>query len=212
LLQALIRRSLPALGIAAAAVCFLSPIRNPDLWWHLNAARLIHESGLPRTEVFSHALFGQPWLDFEWLTQLLYGAVHAVAGFPGLMALRLILLMGVVAALLRLLSLHGIGAAGRGLAALTLGCALFPFADLRPDNFSLLFFSALLLWAEGRRLGRFRLGRLVAAAIFSLFALWANLHLGLIYGLLLLGMFAAGAALDAALPWISSTEIGRAHV
>ena len=195
------KKYLPWLGLSAAAGAFIFPIHNPDLWWHLGAARFMAQEGrLPRADFLSHTMAGAPWLDFEWLAQLLYRAVFSAAGCGGLVALRALLMLLTVGAVLRLLRLHGAGPAGRGLAALLLAAALFPFADLRPDNFSLLFFAVLNLGLEARRLERIRLDCRVALAVVGLFALWADLHLGLVFGLVLAACYAAGEAAEALLP------------
>jgi len=206
--RSLLVRSLPWLGLLAAAGAFLSPIRNPDLYWHLSAAEhIIREGRLPRLDWLSHTCAGCPWRDFEWLAQLLYRAVHAAAGCGGLVALRAALMLSVLVVAMRLLRLYGAGPSGRGLAALLLGAALFPFSDLRPDNFSLLFFALLLLALEARRLELLEFCGLAVLAVPAFFALWANLHLGLAFGLALAACYAGGEAADALLPWI----YGKGH-
>ena len=67
---------------AAAAACALLPFANPDLFWHLNAARRIVETGaIPRADWLSYTRAGAPWVDFEWLSQLLWlGAFRGAAG------------------------------------------------------------------------------------------------------------------------------------
>src|SRR5687767_7894072 len=48
---------------------------DPDLWWHLAAGReMIHRRAFLTTDIFSHTLAGTPWINFEWLSQVvLYG-------------------------------------------------------------------------------------------------------------------------------------------
>src|SRR5436190_1204712 len=81
---------------AGAAVCLALPlalpIYNPDLYWHLSAGKRIFETrAIPTADWLSATRAGTPWIDFEWLTQLLYYGVHAAAGFAGLWALKVAL-------------------------------------------------------------------------------------------------------------------------
>ena len=184
------------IGFAA----FQFPIENPDLWWHLSAGREIAGRwALPRFDFLSHTLPGTKWVDFEWGTQLVYYGLHSLGGFAALYAWRLLLLGVMVAAQLRLLALYGASPAARALGALLTCSAFIPISDLRPDNASLAFFSWLLLRLERRRLGEKLRPRDHAAAA-AAFAVWANLHLGFLYGILLQGLYAAAAAAEALLP------------
>ncbi|MBI2362049.1 MAG: hypothetical protein HYV15_01515, partial [Elusimicrobia bacterium] len=51
------------LFVFAAAVC-ASPLVDPDMWWHLAAARL--PAFPPTAEAWSHSIPGAAWVDFEW--------------------------------------------------------------------------------------------------------------------------------------------------
>lgn len=183
-------------AVILALSCFIGPIRNPDLWWHLSAGRrIVAQHAVPRADFLSHTRSGCAWVDFEWIPQLIYLAVHHAAGYQGLIVLRLLLMAGVLACSLTLLSLYGAGPYAQAGLIVAEACALFPYGDLRPDNFSLLLFALLLLGLEAWRLGRLKLdARRGAASAGLLFAVWANVHLGLLYGLFLLGLYAAEAA------------------
>ena len=71
--------------LLAAAVLslpvLLYPMANPDIFWHLQAAKMIVSSGaLPQSDFFSFSLLGTPWVNFEWLIQLIYYGFHQAAG------------------------------------------------------------------------------------------------------------------------------------
>lgn len=193
---------LPA-GFLLGLSCFVFPLQNPDLWWHLSAGRwMAAHRALPRVDFLSHTLAGAKWVDFEWGAQLIYYGVHSNFGLLGLLALKLTVLGAMVWTSLRLLTLYGVPAEARGLGALLLCAAIVPLADIRPDNFSLLFFNLVFLRLEARRLGVAPFTRRTYAAAVLLFALWANLHLAFLYGLLLIGLYAAAEAVLALLPLI----------
>jgi len=177
---------------------FLAPVSNPDVYWHLSAGRYIVEhQALPSADFLSHTMGGSPWIDFEWLTQLIYYGLYAAWGFAGLIALRVLLFGGLFWIFLRVLKLYGAGHIASGLAALSLALLLLPTADVRPDNFSLLFFSLILYRLEAARLSQDRSRPRDYLFCSLLFCLWANIHMGFIYGLVLILFYGHGALLAA---------------
>ena len=186
-------RLVRAACVLAALTCFAGPLRNPDLYWHLSAGAAIASArALPRADWLSHTMAGKPWLDFEWLPQLLYLGAWRAGGYVALILLRLLTMAATLGASAALLSLYGCPPAEQGALLLLEACALFPYGDLRPDNFSCLFFALLLLALEAWRLERLRATpSRAAAAAALLFGAWSNMHLGLLYGLALLGLYAA---------------------
>ncbi|MBI4247977.1 MAG: hypothetical protein HY611_00625 [Elusimicrobia bacterium] len=202
-----------------AAALTLFPTESPDIYWHLNAARTLWQTGqIPRADSFSYTLYGQPWMNFEWLAQALYYPVYSLAGMRGLLFLKTATFALVYWIFLKILDLviagaqkgggdvraqsgenSGAAAAIKGFALAGLGAALFPNMDIRPENFSLLFFTGLLWFLESARLSNnpkaFPL-RLCLPLVFLAFAAWANLHAGFAFGLLFLGFYAAAAVGD----------------
>ena len=78
--------------VAAVAACAALPFANPDLFWHLSAARRILELGrIPAADWLSYTRAGAPWIDFEWLTQLAWLAAYSAAGWWGLWAVKVAL-------------------------------------------------------------------------------------------------------------------------
>lgn len=182
-----------AAGAVIALGAIAMPVLNPDLFWHLSAGKYIAQHlRLPAADFLSWTEAGAPWTDFEWLTQLLYYGVHSLAGKTGFFLLKLALLGATLPVFYSLLKLHGLGrAAFFGLPLW--GLALMANSDLRPENFSVLFFALLLLRLERARLGGgWRVSPGTLAALAAFFALWANLHAGFAYGLLLLAFYCAG--------------------
>ena len=172
-----------------ALVVLCLPVFNPDLFWHLSAARwiLIHGK-IPRTDVLSFTLYGAPWIDFEWGTQLFWYGVNLVTGLWGLWVLKGLLLIGAFYPVDGLLREKGASDAARA-GALTLWlAAMLAQTDLRADLTSVMFFAIVLRRLELRR-ASFLFG-------FGLFALWANIHGGFIlaFGLYALAAVAAPQA------------------
>lgn len=194
---------LTALGAAAM------PVLNPDLYWHLSAGKYMAANlRLPSADFLSWTRYGAKWTDFEWLAQVIYYLVHSAAGVTGLYLLKMLLLCALFPALYFFMAEGGLS--GLAFIALPLwGLAIMPNCDLRPENFSVLFFALLLLRLERARVSG-RSWPSSPAGFFGLalfFALWANLHAGFAYGLLLLASYAAGAWADSRL-WPSSPCAG----
>lgn len=189
-------RLFAVLAAALALPPLLPAINNPDIFWHLSAGRRMAETGaLLRADFLSWTMPGAAWTNFEWLVQLLYHHLFSAGGWPALFLLKTALLASCLFPLWRILRLHG----REGWAMLALpffSLAMLPMADLRPDNFSILFFLVLLWRLEALRLSGEApsLRRTAAAAVF--FAAWANLHPACLFGLALVGLYAAGAVAE----------------
>jgi hypothetical protein len=59
--------------------------RDGDVSWHIAAGRWILEhQAIPRTDPFSFTAFGQPWIDTEWLAEIVYASAFNLFGYAGL--------------------------------------------------------------------------------------------------------------------------------
>lgn len=193
------KASRPIFAVFAALLALpplLPSVNNPDIFWHLSAGRRMAETGaLIRADFLSWTMAGEPWTNFEWLAQLVYHHLFSAGGWTALFLLKTALLAACLFPLWRILRLHG--REGWAPAVLPLfSLAMLPMADLRPDNFSILFFLILLWRLEALRLsGEAPSARRTAVgAVF--FAVWANLHPGCLFGLALTGFYAAGAVIE----------------
>ncbi|MFI5347116.1 MAG: hypothetical protein ACHQ51_12150 [Elusimicrobiota bacterium] len=176
-----------AWAYALALAVFCLPIFNPDLFWHLSAARWILAHGaIPRTDSFTFTAFGAPWIDFEWGTQLFWYAVNGIGGLRALWVLKAVMLGAAFWPVDGLLREKGASAAARSGALALWLAAMLAQSDLRADMISACFFAVLLRRLESRR-ASFLFG-------FGLFALWSNLHGGFILGF---GLYALAAAVAA---------------
>jgi hypothetical protein len=162
---------------------------DPDVFIHLAAGRWIVEHGrIPYTDPFTSASQGRPWIDHEWLPQVLMYLLYQTAGYR---ALTLLFTAVILAACwiayrsLRRRGVHEVVAAAVVAWAAILSSPLWG-VRIQMLTFALasVYLAALLDYAEGRRR---QLWLFVPLSL-----LWANLHGGFIVGLLLLGLFAAG--------------------
>ena len=212
-------------GFALALSAFFLPIINPDIFWHFSAARWMAEHlAVPRADFLSWTMKGREWVDFEWLSQLILYALYKSGGFRLLLLFKGALLGATTVVSWRTAALSPALLAAEqktgepdinstpGVSNQKGGAWLYmPFfalglitnSDLRPENFSLLFFALLLYRLERERLEggpEFNLRTGALAALF--FALWTNLHAGYLYGLVLLLIYFLGGLARTALPFI----------
>jgi hypothetical protein len=161
-------------------------ICDPDVWWHLRTGRwIVEHRALPASDYFSDYGQGKPWVAYSWLAELLYYGLCQVFGLFGLrifLAVMAVAILGALYALLRRLQPNH-----RLTAIMTLVAAAGIFTVFSPRTwlFSILFFIIELdLLLTATRNGNRRL----LLWLLPLFALWANLHIQCMVGLVFLGL------------------------
>jgi hypothetical protein len=178
-----------AIGIFALA---FRNATDPDLWWHLRTGQLILKNHkLFHVDPYSFTKLGQPWVDHEWLSQILIYGLYRIGGWGGLIA--------AFAALIALaFFLVFLRSKGKPYIAGTMtvcgALASVPSFGVRPQMFTL-FLASLLLFVLERSQERVRLLWWTPA----LMVLWVNLHAGYALGIAFLVIFLAGDAIELAL-------------
>jgi hypothetical protein len=187
-----------ALGLFTMAARGIS---DPDVWWHLRTGQLILQNhSLFHTDPYSFTRFGQPWIDHEWLSEVLLFGIYRVAGFGGGYGGLIVAFAAIIAATLLLVYARSPGRPYLA-AMMTLWGAVASASTwgVRPQMFSLLLASIFLLLLEASER---RPKLLWCTAPLMLF--WVNLHAGYPIGLVFIALFLAGEGLEAALspqPW-----------
>jgi hypothetical protein len=175
---------------ALAAIVLVLPLGrevDPDFWWHLRTGKLILHAGIPRHDIFSFTASGHSWVTHEWLSEIIIYVVQSAFGYAGnvlLFGAATLVALGLMYALGR-----RAGAGTRPLVALLLVATvnLAYFVTVRPQVFTWLLFAAFVYVLERHERGE----RAPLWLLPPLMALWANLHLGYVYGLLTLGVWLA---------------------
>jgi hypothetical protein len=196
------RRLLPGVGsILFAAQLNLMLVRatpflnDPGTGWHLLAGRLmLDEKRWIVADPFSFTHGGEPWITFEWLSQVVFALVERAMGLGGLVWFGFSLFGLVPLLLFRWLLANKIPHAVAFAYAVTALLILQGHTLARPHVFTYLAF-VLLCLVVGPRMedGPTRRHWL---ALPPLFGLWANLHGGFVAGLVWLGARVVGFALD----------------
>jgi hypothetical protein len=179
-----------------AALTFMPSMMNGDgdLGRHIAIGEYILESGsIPTSDIFSHTMEGQPLVPHEWLSQTLFALSHRMAGLNGVAWLTALVLAAVYAILTAGLRKIGVSALISLAAGLTAALVGWLQTLTRPYIFTLLFFTVFLVILEMyRRDRRWRLLLLLPLIMI----VWANMHGAFISGLVLVGLYALGAALE----------------
>jgi len=167
------------MGILTALLVFVLFIRTPvdaDLWWHLRAGQSMWaQKSILLVDPFSYTRLGMPWVNAFWLSEILFYLLYRVGGYFALAAF--VSLTGAAAFYFiyrRLTGNHFVNSFVILLAALTAA----PIWGPRPQIISFVLIGLLDHWLNK--------GPRAKWILIPLFALWANLHGGWIWGFLLL--------------------------
>ncbi len=171
---------LGALLVGAVFVAGRSFAVDPDLWWHIKVGQnLLATHRWPTTDPYSFTVAGTPWMAYEWLGDVLFGAVARFAGLRGLHVLLIILGSAILIALYGYATLRS-GNSKVGFAtAATLYVLATPSFSLRPQMLGYLFLILTLVVLELFRQGKPRAMWFLP----PLFLLWINTHGSFIVGL-----------------------------
>ena len=175
-------------------------VTDPDVWWHLRTGQIILQTRhAPQADPYSFTRAGQPWIDHEWLSQVLIYFLFRTGGWSAL-----IVVFGAVAATALLLVFARSPGKPYVAAVVTLlgGFASAPSWGVRPQMLTFLLASVALLLLE-----RSYLKPRLLWWFPPLTLLWANLHAGYPLAIGFLILFAVGDALDVAFGFSSWTEL-----
>jgi hypothetical protein len=183
-------------GVGVYALFLLAGNRlliDPDTMWQVTVGQwIIDHRAVPTSDVYSFTMRGQPWISTQWLAQVLYAKTYAVAGWSG----PVVLASSAIAATFALLSKF----LNRGLSESTTlvfvagGLALtVPHLLARPHVLAM---PVMVLWVGGLIAAADRRG-VPSFWLLPLMALWANLHGGFVFGLVLIAPIALDAVVGA---------------
>ena len=83
-----LRRMLPFAVIATAAALATRRVDDMDTWWHMAAGRWIVENGrVPYTDTLSYTVPDNPWINLQWLFDVLLYGVYSLGGENALVIL-----------------------------------------------------------------------------------------------------------------------------
>jgi hypothetical protein len=169
---------------------------DPDMWWHLRTGEAILAGGIPTHDIFSFTVPEHEWVTHEWGSQVFMWLVYLAGGLPALI---------VVFALLIALTfwLVYLSCVGRPyLAAFVVLLAAITSAIVwgaRPQIFNLLLTAVFVYLIERFKQEVQSEERKAQRSLWLLPVLtvvWANLHSGYLLGVVLIGTYAVGEAVQ----------------
>jgi len=191
-------------GAAVYESVRLSSLNAPDVWIHLQTGTwMLENHTIPRSGVFSQ-YSNLSWNDSSWGFDLTLGIAYRIFGLRAIPLLQ----MGLAAAVaLVTFLLARSRRAGFWQALVLSAIAQYVLSGLQPLPyvFSILFFAiALRLLLDSRYSGSVR--ELYWLPV--LFLAWANVHIGFVLGLILLGVFLTALTIEEwlrtlSVPWLN---------
>ena len=196
-----------AIGVIFGLVAFFANIevKDLDLWLHVKMGKVILDRGyVPDQDILSCTIEGRPWVNHEWLFQVVAYIVHVCSGFDGLLTMQVVVV--VITLLILLLMSYNPERQFVGIFALLLVFLVYITRfTIRPDIFSLLFFS-LYIYVLSLHIDK----RWSVWAIVIIQVLWTNMHGFFFFGPLFvtIGIFAETLKRRVPLPYEWNT-VGR---
>jgi hypothetical protein len=170
---------------------------DADLWWHLRAGEeMIAQKRVLLTDIFSYTRAGAAWVNAFWLSEIIIYGLYRFLGYFGLSAF--VALTGALSFDIvrrRLAGNRLVNSFVLVLAALTAASVWGP----RPQILSFLFVAWLDRFLSQSHAADSNGGRGRLWVLIPLFALWANIHGGWVWGFLLLFAQIAGMITGTAL-------------
>ncbi len=186
-----LRRLLIVWALALAFFQFSENTADPDLWGHvLFGEQMLRSGTVAKIEPYSWTASGQPWINHEVLAEVALAAAHRLAGGTGILLLKMLVGFAAFGLALRL-ALEKIEPAWKPVAWLVGALAVveisFGFAA-RPQIFTVLGL-AIEFWLLRRvSEGNWRW----AFGLPALSLVWVNTHGGVLAGVALMFVAAAG--------------------
>lgn len=174
------------IALTAIFYFFSYPGADNDLWGHLFFGKVIWEEGsIPLENRFSYTAAGHSWINHEWLAELLFYAVYALLGSPGLVFLKVAVAGAIVLVLDHSIKRTVSSRGTRTLALVWTMAILAPGFNVRPQIFTYLFFALTIFLLYRCQDGEEK----TLYGLAPLMLLWVNLHGGFIAGLGAVGLF-----------------------
>lgn len=184
------------LGIGVYALALINGrtlLGDSDTYWHIAVGQwILDHNAFPRVDFYSYTKAGEPWISSSWLSQVLLAVSYNLAGWTGPIVLAAACIATTFAMLTRIL---GQRIPASLAVVVTLLALLLSVQHLlaRPH---VLVLPVMLAWTYGL-LSASERGSAPSFWLLPLIALWANLHGGFVFGLVLIGACALDALWNA---------------
>jgi hypothetical protein len=182
------------LFMSSGAAGWQGLLADADVGWHIRTGEyILDHHAVPHVDLYSFSKPDAAWYAWEWLTDVIYGGLHRMAGLKGIVLMAAILISLFALTLIRRMVSRGVHMfVALAVALLGVGGSSMHFLA-RPHLLTLLLLS-ISVWMidEDRRRPSARIWWLVPLTI-----LWTNLHGGFLALIVVLGLAAVGSAIEA---------------
>ncbi len=166
---------------------FSDTIADPDLWGHIRFGQDILRTGsIVKTDIYSYRTGGQPWINHEWLSEVIFAGLYNLFGPAGLIVFKVLVSLLIIGLSYSHLRRTGLGPYSSVFLLLLIS---IPFrlglGTIRPQIFTYLFFFFELLVLEEAAAGR----AYWLWVLPILLAVWVNLHGGVLAGAAVIGIW-----------------------
>jgi hypothetical protein len=176
-------------AVPAIFVLHQQCVNDADVWWHLRAGEwIVQHHGVPTVDPFSNIGNSTPWAAYSWLFELIMFFLYGHWGLVGILVYTASMVVAIATALYRLLQRLQPDFTKAILLALAASLGMGRLYTPRPWLFTVLLFILeldIVLSAYGGGIrNKARKWKLLWLPL--IFAVWANVHIQFIDGLLVL--------------------------
>lgn len=161
---------------------------DDDVFWHLATGKYVMETGhVPSTDIFGYVTQGQEWMPFEWGWDVVTYNIYKAFGYEGLSVFRTIIFLSIFFIYYLILRKFKVSTTLSVFMFLIIAFGIIDRLTPRPHIISLLFFVLLLYLIISFRY--FNRKNTYLYFIPVIFLLWANMHMGILAGIFLFGIY-----------------------
>jgi len=171
-------------------------LADADVGWHIRTGEhILDHHRVPYQDLYSFSRPGAPWYAWEWLSDVIFGSLHRLAGLKGVVLTAGVVIALFATTLIRRMIWRGVNLlVGMLVALLGVGSSTVHFLA-RPHVFTLLLLSVSIWILEAdRRRESPRIWWLVPIML-----VWTNLHGGFLVMIAALGVATVGEAIEGSL-------------
>jgi hypothetical protein len=179
-------------------------LQDGDTFWHIRAGTwILDHRQLPTVDIYSYTALGKPWIATDWLSELLLATAYRLGGWRAVVDLTAFGCAAITGILCYYFAKHLRVSVCVGATAI-ISVLIAPHFVARPVIFS---YVMLCVWMcvlmdtyDGEKWNKY-----TAFVLIPLMILWANIHAGFTFGLVLFYIFSGIAFLD----YFSRSDFGR---